>query len=86
MEPTTFGIPLKPVDQTDKEAEYYRKMVIDQGAHINILENNVKELQENLQKSYMRIDSLIEQVNNLKMNLNIQSHWESQDGSWQEEH
>ena len=49
------------IDQTDKEAEYYRDMVINQGNEIEILRNNVKELQGNLQKSYMRIDELIEE-------------------------
>lgn len=76
----------KAIDQTDKEAEYYRDMVINQGNEIEILRNNVKELQGNLQKSYMRIDELIEENNNLKINLNIQDHWDSMDRSWQEEH
>lgn len=77
MESTSFGIPLRPVDQTDKEAEYYRKMVIELGAKIHILEGNIRELQGNLQKSYKRIGELTEQNNNLKIQLNIQDHWES---------
>jgi len=76
----------KAVDQTDKEAEYYRNMVVAQADELEILRNNVKELQENLQKSYKRIDELIEQNNNLKINLNIQDHWDSMDRSWHEEH
>ena len=76
----------KAIDQTDKEAEYYRDMVINQGNEIEILRNNVKELQGILQKSYMRINELIEENNNLKINLNIQDHWDSMDRSWQEEH
>ena len=76
----------KAVDQTDKEAEYYRNMVVAQADELEILRNNVRELQENLQKSYKRIDELIEQNNNLKINLNIQDHWDSMDRSWHEEH
>jgi len=74
------------VDQTDKEAEYYRNMVVDQANEIELLRNNVNELQGNLQKSYIRIDELIEENKNLKINLNIQDHWDSMDRSWQEEH
>ena len=74
------------VDQTDKEAEYYRNMVVDQANEIELLRNNVNELQGILQKSYIRIDELIEENKNLKINLNIQDHWDSMDRSWQEEH
>ena len=74
------------VDQTDKEAEYYRNMVVDQANEIELLRNNVNELQGNLQKSYIRIDELIEENNNLKINLNIQDHWDYMDRFWQEEH
>ena len=76
----------KAVDQTDKEAEYYRNMVVAQADEIELLRNNVNELQGNLQKSYIRIDELIEENKNLKINLNIQDHWDSMDRSWQEEH
>ena len=48
------------VDQTDKEAEYYRNMVVAQGDEIEILRNNVKELQGQLQQSYKRIAELHE--------------------------
>lgn len=65
------------IDQTDKEAEYYRAMVVSQGEEIEILRNNVKELQANLQKSYMRIMELRKKCDNLKIQLNIQEHWES---------
>lgn len=50
----------KVIDQTDKEAEYYRGMVVAQGDEIEILRNNVKELQGQLQKSYRRIAELRE--------------------------
>lgn len=57
----SFGIPLKKVvDQTDKEAEYYRGMVVDQAGQIEILKNNVNELQGQLQQAYRRIDELRE--------------------------
>ena len=50
----------KAVDQTDKEAEYYRAMVVSQGETIELLKNNVRELQEQLQNSYKRIAELID--------------------------
>ena len=46
--------------QTDKEAEYYRSMVVAQGDEIEILRNNVKELQGQLQGAYRRIGELRE--------------------------
>ena len=48
------------IDQTDKEAEYYRDMVVKQGDTIEILKNNVKELQGQLQLAYRRINELKE--------------------------
>jgi len=60
METYSFGIPLKPVDQTDKEAEYYRDMVVKQGDHIELLKQNVHELQGQLQQAYRRIAELRE--------------------------
>ena len=50
----------KVIDQTDKEAEFYRDIVISQGDHIEILKNNVKELQGQLQGAYRRISELRE--------------------------
>lgn len=50
----------KVIDQTDKEAEYYRSMVVAQGDEIEILRNNVKELQGQLQGAYRRIGELRE--------------------------
>ena len=46
--------------QTDKEAEYYRSMVVAQGDEIEILRGNVKELQGQLQGAYRRIAELRE--------------------------
>lgn len=48
------------IDQTDKEAEYYRSMVVAQGDEIELLRNNVKELQGQLQGAYRRIGELRE--------------------------
>ena len=48
----------KAVDQTDKEAEYYRAMVVSQGDTIELLKHNIRELQEQLQNSYKRIEEL----------------------------
>jgi len=57
----SFGIPLsKTIDQTDKEAEYYRRMVVSQGDKIELLEKNVYELQGQLQQAYRRISELRE--------------------------
>ena len=50
----------KVVDQTDKEAEYYRGMVVAQGDEIELLRKNVKELQGQLQGAYRRIGELRE--------------------------
>ena len=50
----------KAVDQTDKEAEYYRAMVVSQGETIELLKHNIKELQEQLQNSYKRIAELVD--------------------------
>ncbi len=50
----------KVIDQTDKEAEFYRDIVVSQGDHIEILKNNVKELQGQLQGAYRRIHELRE--------------------------
>lgn len=58
---TSFGVPLKKtIDQTDKEAEYYRRMVVSQGNEIELLKKNVYDLQEQLQLAYRRIKELRE--------------------------
>ena len=48
------------IDQTDKEAEFYRNIVVAQGDEIEILRGNVKELQGQLQAAYRRIAELRE--------------------------
>ena len=63
----------KIIDQTDKEAEYYRSMVVAQGDQIEILQNNVKELQGQLQNAYRRIGELKEALDvEVKENKNAQ--------------
>ena len=63
------------IDQTDKEAEYYRSMVVAQGDQIEILQNNVKELQGQLQNAYRRIGELREALNvEVKENKNAQDN------------
>ena len=63
----------KIIDQTDKEAEYYRSMVVAQGDQIEILQNNVKELQGQLQNAYRRIGELREALDvEVKDNKNAQ--------------
>lgn len=72
------------IDQTDKEAEYYRNMVIDGANKVQLLEQNIFEMQEQIQNLYITIqkkndmiESLKEQVKNLQIQLNIQDYWES---------
>jgi len=48
----------KAVDQTDKEAEYYRAMVVSQGDTIELLKHNIREMQEQIYTLYKRIDEL----------------------------
>ena len=48
------------VDQTDKEAEMFRNIVVAQGDHIEILKENVRDLQGQLQNAYRRIGELRE--------------------------
>ena len=48
----------KAVDQTDKEAEYYRAMVVAQGETIEMLKYNIREMQEQIYTLYKRIEEL----------------------------
>jgi len=48
----------KAVDQTDKEAEYYRAMVVSQGNTIELLKHNIREMQEQIYTLYKRIEEL----------------------------
>lgn len=69
----TRGMAKKVRHQTDKEAEYYRGMVISQGDEIEILRNNVRDLQGQLQGAYRRIGELIEALDiEVKENRNVE--------------
>jgi len=48
----------KAVNQTDKEAEYYRAMVVSQGDTIELLKHNIREMQEQIYTLYKRIEEL----------------------------
>jgi len=49
-------------DHQQSETELYRRELLNKEGHIEILENNIKELQEQLQESYKRIDQLNEEL------------------------
>ena len=65
------------IDQTDKEAEYYRDMVVSQGGHIEALKNDLAELTDSYYKLVKRVKQLTEERDNLKAQLGIQQYWES---------
>tara|TARA_Y100000114_G_scaffold139474_1_gene143507 strand:- start:9606 stop:9815 length:210 start_codon:yes stop_codon:yes gene_type:complete len=67
------------IDQTDKEAEYYRDMVISQGNYIETLKSDNAQLTESYYKLIKRVEELTVERDNLRAQLNIQYHWESQD-------
>ena len=47
----------------EMEAEKNRKIIVAQAETIEILKNSVRDLQEQLQKSYVRIKELQEELN-----------------------
>ena len=47
-------------DHQQSETELYRRELLNKEGYIEILENNIKELQGQLQESYKRIDQLNE--------------------------
>jgi len=67
------------IDQTDKEAEYYRSMVVSQGNHIETLKADNAQLTESYYKLLKRIEELTVERDNLRAQLNIQHYWDSQD-------
>ena len=71
----------KIIDQTDKEAEYYRNMVISQGNHIENLKADNAQLTESYYKLIKRIEELTTERDNLKAQLGIQEYWESHENS-----
>ncbi len=49
-------------DHQQSETELYRRELLNKEGYIEILENNIKELQGQLQESYKRIDQLNEEL------------------------
>jgi len=69
------------IDQTDKEAEYYRDIVVSQGSHIEVLKNDMAQLTEAYYKLVTRVEQLIVERDNLKAQLGIFEYWESHEDS-----
>ena len=67
------------IDQTDKEAEYYRDMVISQGDLIENLKADNAQLTDSYYKLIKRVEELTTERDNLKVQLGIQEFWESYD-------
>ena len=67
------------IDQTDKEAEFYRDMVIKQANHIETMKLDMAELTDSYYKLLKRVDELGLECNNLRAQLNIKSYWDSND-------
>ena len=67
------------IDQTDKEAEYYRDMVIAQGNHIETLKLDNEQLTESYYKLIKSVEELLIERDNLRAQLNIQLYWDSLD-------
>lgn len=53
-------------DHQQSETELYRRELLNKEGHIEILQNNIRELQEQLQESYKRIDHLNEELDSIK--------------------
>ena len=54
-------------DHQQSEIELFRREIMNRDGHIELLENNVKELQGQLQHAYKRIDDLLNQIENTKV-------------------
>jgi len=54
-------------DHQQSETELFRREIMNRDGHIELLENNVKELQGQLQQAYKRIDELLTQIENTKV-------------------
>jgi peptidoglycan hydrolase CwlO-like protein len=63
MERSTFGIPIKDNHEMS-ELELFRRELLNKEGYIEILQNNVRDLQEQLQNSYKRIDQLNQELEN----------------------
>lgn len=53
-------------DHQQSETELYRRELLNREGYIEVLEKNVRELQEQLQESYKRIDHLNEELGSIK--------------------
>ena len=60
----------------ETEAERYRKELVVQANHIELLKRDMSELTEAHYKLIERHRKLIEERDNLKIQLNIQEYWE----------
>ena len=67
------------IDQTDKEAEYYRYMVFADGIHIVSLKLDNAQVSESYYKLIKRVEELLIERDNLRAQLNIQLYWDSLD-------
>ena len=54
-------------DHQQSETELFWREIMNKDGHIELLENNVKELQGQLQQAYKRIDELLSQIENTKV-------------------
>tara|TARA_B100000900_G_C20386155_1_gene636604 strand:- start:506 stop:718 length:213 start_codon:yes stop_codon:yes gene_type:complete len=52
-----------------EQTEQYRKIIIAQADNIELLKDNIKDLQGQLQKSYIRIKELREELDSLERKL-----------------
>ena len=57
------------------ELELYRRAILNRDETIDILKNNVKELQRQLQESYIRIKELKEELDNTKSRGNTHTDY-----------
>lgn len=54
-------------DHEQSETELFRREIMNRDGHIELLEKNVYELQEQLQNAYKRIDELTNQIATTKV-------------------
>lgn len=62
----------------ETEAERYRKELVVQANHIELLKRDMTELTESHYKLLESHRKLIEERDNLKIQLNIQDYWEDE--------
>ena len=54
-------------DHEQSETEIYRRELLNKEGHIELLENNIKDMQEQLQNAFKRIDELLNKIENTKV-------------------